>query len=340
MRKMVVLLLAAVLTMGSVLGVAAQDAPTGFATGYDSAATWTDDRGNEVATLEVNEVTTEWDGHSEYSAPDRGNMFQAVTFTVTNVSGSGLIVEPYDFSLLDDTGRNNGRSWVSLDEASEGLIFTEDLPLAADESAELTLVYQTPIDVSATALVWQPESGMLVIAHFGETPAENAAVVFGLNTPATWIDERGNPVATLEVVEIDEDWQDYSEYREPERGTVYRAVHVKITNISGSSLIVKPYDFSLLDNTGMNNSRSWVDTAEGSNDVVLSEDVPLGDGEVFEGIIVYQMYADITPTAMIWQPERGLLNMVVLDEGADSAPAATPEMGDDAGATPETDDED
>lgn len=340
MRKMIALLLATALTMSSVLGVAAQDTSTSFATGFDSAATWTDDRGNDVATIEVNDVVTEWDGHSEYSAPDRGQMFQAVTFSVTNISGSALIVEPFDFSMVDDSGRNNARTWVSLDEASEGLIFTDDVALAADESGEFTLIFQTPVDVSATALVWQPESGVLVIAHFGETPAENAAVVFGYNTPSTWLDERGNPVATLEVVEIDEDWQDYSEYREPERGTVYRAVHVKITNISGSSLIVEPYDFSLLDNTGMNNSRSWVDTAEGSDAVVLSEDVPLGDGEVFEGILVYQMYDDITPTAMIWQPERGLLNMVVLDEGADSAPAASPEAGDDIDATPAIDDED
>lgn len=340
MRRLIALLLATALTMGSVFGVAAQDAPTSISSGFGSPATWTDDRGNQVATLEVNEVVTEWDGHSEYSAPERAHMFQAVTFTVTNISGSGLIIEPYDFSLVDDLGRNNARSWVSVDEANEGLIFEDDLPLSADESAELTLVYQTPVDVSASALVWQPDSGVLVIAHFGETPAENAAVVFGYNTPSTWIDERGNPVATLEVVDVDEDWQDYSEYREPERGTVYRAVHIKVTNISGSSLIIEPYDFSLLDSTGLNNSRSWVDAAEGSDVLVFSDDTPLSDGETFEGVIVFQMYADIAPTAMMWQPDRGLLNMVVLEEGAESTPAASPEAGDDVEATPAVEEDD
>ncbi len=335
MRKLISLFLAAALTVVGVMGVAAQDASSSFVNGLDTPATWTDDRGNQVATIEVNEVNPDWTKHSEFSTPERGYLFQAVTFTVTNVSGSSLIVEPFDFSLVDETGRNNARSYVSLDEANEGLIFDEDLPLSADESAELTLAFQTPVDVAASALVWQPERGVLVIVNFGEAAAEDAAIVSGMNTPSTWTDDRGNAVATLEVVEIEEDWQDYSEYREPERGMVYRAVHFNVTNVSGSSLIIKPYDFTMLDSTGMNNSRTFVDAAEGSDANIMSDDVPLGDGESFEGIIVFQMYPDDDPTAMIWQPDRGLLNMVVLADGVGGAPVASPTVDvDGAGATP------
>lgn len=333
MRKLISLFFVAALTMTSVMGVAAQDTSSSFVSGLDTPATWTDDRGNQVATVEVNEINPDWTQHTEYSTPERGYLFQAVTFTVTNTSGSSLIVEPYDFSLVDETGRNNARSYVSLEEADEGLIFEDDLPLAADESAELTLAFQTPVDVAASALVWQPDSGVLIIVNFGESTAENAAIVSGFNAPSTWTDDRGNAVATLEVVEIDEDWQDYGEYNEPERGMVYRAVHVKVTNVSGSSLIVEPYDFTLLDSTGLNNGRAWADVAEGSDTQILSEDVPLGDGEAFEGIIVFQMYPDVLPTAMLWQPDSGLLNMVVLTEGGESTPAASPEA-DDVEATP------
>lgn len=335
MRKLISLFLAAALMMVGVMGVAAQDdATTSFANGLNTPATWTDDRGNVVATLEVNEIDTDWTGHSEYSTPERGYLFQAVTFTVNNISGSSLIVEPYDFSLVDETGRNNGRTYVSLNEENEGLIFDEDVPLAADESAELTLVYQTPVDVAAAAMVWQPESGVLIIANFGESSVENAAIVAGMNTPSTWTDDRGNAVATLEVVEIEEDWQDYGEYHEPDRGMVYRAVHIKVTNVSGASLIVEPYDFTLLDSTGMNNSRAWADAAEGSDILVFSEDVPLSDGESFEGVILFQMFPDVEPTAMLWQPERGLLNMVTLTEGGESTPVASPAVEDNLEATP------
>lgn len=334
MRKLISLFFVAALAMTSVMGVAAQNTSTSFADGLNTPATWTDDRGNQVATIEVNEINPDWTQHSEYSTPERGYLFQAVTFTVTNTSGSGLIVEPYDFSLVDETGRNNGRAYVSLEEADEGLIFEEDLPLAADESAELTLAFQTPVDIAATAFVWQPEGGVLVVVNIGEGSTENAAVVTGFNTPSTWTDERGNAVATLEVVEIEEDWQDYGEYNEPERGTIYRAVHVKITNVSGSSLIVEPYDFTLLDSTGMNNGRAYAEAAEGSDIQVLRDDVPLGDGESFEGIVVFQMYPDVTPTAMMWQPDSGLLNMVILTEGGESTPLASPAAGDDVEATP------
>ena len=335
MRKLISLFLAAALTVVGVMGVAAQeDTSTSFANGLNAPATWTDDRGTQVATFEVNEINPDWTEHSEYSTPERGYLFQAVTFTVTNISGSSLIVEPYDFSLVDETGRNNGRTYVSLEDENEGLIFEDDVPLAADESAELTLVFQTPVDVAASAMVWQPESGVLVIVNFGEGSAENAAIVSGMNMPSTWTDERGNAVATLEVVEIEEDWQDYGEYDEPDRGMVYRAVHIKVTNVSGASLIVEPYDFTLLDSTGMNNSRAWADAAEGSDVQVFSEDTPLSDGESFEGIVVFQMYPDITPTAMLWQPESGLLNMVVLTEGGESTPVASPAADDDVEATP------
>lgn len=345
MRKLFSVFLALGMLFTGFMGAVAQDAPaaSSFAFGMDSPATWTDVRGNNVATVAVNGIDTEWADNSEYSEPEQGYTFQAVTFTVTNVSDASLIVEPYDFSLVDAEGHNNGRTYVSLSEEAEGTIFEDDTPLAAGESAELTMVYQLPEGVAASTFVWQPDSGVLVMVNFGETGGENAAIASGFNAPSTWIDEQGNPVATLEVTEIDEDWQDFGEYDEPERGMVFRAVHVKITNISGASLIIEPYSFTLLDSTGMNNGRSWAEAAEGSDTKVLSDDTPLGDGEAFEGVIVFEMYPDITPTAVMWQPDSGLLNMVIVADGAASSggtdTVATPES-DDAAATPAAESDD
>lgn len=349
MKRLLSLLLAATMVMAGAFGVAAQDSTSvAYAEGLDAPATWTDDRGNEVATVEVNEINPEWSDFSEYSAPERGQTFVAVTFTVTNISDSSLIVENYDFSLVDNLGRNNGRAYVSVDEAAEGTIFEEDTPLAAGESGEFTLVYMLPLELEPTAFVWQPDSGVLIIVNFGEA-TEGGAVVTGFNNPTTWTDERGNQVATLEVTEIEDGWSDHSEYATPGRGMIYRAVHVKIENISGASLIIEPYDFSMVDSNGYNVGRSYVDKEEGSDANLLRDDVPLGADETFEGIIVFEMYEDLSPNALLWQPGSGLLNMVVVgsDSGSEGTPtSATPEVDDegeeeDVAATPDaTEDED
>lgn len=333
MRKLFTALLALGMMMTSFMAVSAQDtagSASSSATGFDSPATFIDERGNEVATLSVSSVDPEFDDYSEYSQPERGYIYVAVNFTVTNVSGSSMIVEPYDFSLLDAQGRNNGRAYVSQDENPETVVFEDDLALADGESAELTTVFQLPADVPAAALVWQPESGILVIIDLSEGAGEASAVASGLNAPVTWTDDRGNEVATLEITGVTPGWEDYDEYSEPERGMHYVAVDFKVTNVSGSNLILEPYDFSLIDNVGLNNGRSWVDAAEG-NEPLFTEDTPVAAGESYEGTIVFAMLIDMQPSAIMWQPDSGLIHLVNLNDAggseatpADSSPEASP----------------
>lgn len=349
MRKLFTALLALGMMMTSFMAVSAQDtagSASSSATGFDSPATFIDERGNEVATLSVSGIDPEFDDYSEYSSPERGYIYVAVNFTVTNVSGSSMIVEPYDFSLLDAQGRNNGRAYVSQDENPETALFEDDLALADGESAELTTVFQLPADVPAAALVWQPESGILVIIDISEGAGEASAVASGLNAPVTWTDDRGNEVATLEITGVNPGWEDYDEYSEPERGMHYVAVDFKVTNVSGSNLILEPYDFSLIDNVGLNNGRSWVDAAEG-NEPLFTEDTPVAAGESYEGTIVFAMLIDMQPSAIMWQPDSGLIHLVNLNDAggseatpADSSPEASPaaeEEGDSDAAAQLTD---
>lgn len=323
MRKLLTALIAMGMLMSGFMAVSAQETSTASSTGFDAPATWTDERGNEVATIAVTSIESDWTGYSEYSAPERGYIYVAVNFTVTNISGSSMIVEPYDFSLLDELGRNNARAYVSLPDDSSDQIFEDDLALAADETVELTGIFQVPADVTPAVLLWQPESGMLVMVDISEGGAEHAAVVSGLNAPATWTDDRGNPVATFEVTGINQNWEDYGEYYEPERGMVYVAIDFTVTNVSGSNLIVEPYDFTLIDTTGMNNGNSFVDAAEGSAPI-FSEDTALAAGESYEGTIVFSMLADMQPAVFSWQPDSGLLHFVNLTEGGEVTPAGTP----------------
>lgn len=207
MRKLLTALIALGMMMSGFVAVSAQDtaaADPAIASGFDTPATWTDERGNPVATVSVQSIDPEFSDYSEYSAPDRGYTFVAVNFTITNISGSSMIVEPYDFSLLDAQGRNNGRAYVSQDENPQTVLFEDDLALAADESAELVLVFQMPADIAPAAFMWQPDSGMIVIIDVSEG-AEGSAIATGLNAPVTWTDDRGNEVATLQVTGVNTD---------------------------------------------------------------------------------------------------------------------------------------
>lgn len=333
MRKLFTALVALGMMMTSFVAVSAQGAAenaSSSAVGFDSPAMFIDERGNEVATISVSSIDPEFDDYSEYSAPERGYIYVAVNFTVTNVSGSSMIVEPYDFSLLDAQGRNNGRAYVSQDDNPQTPVFEDDMALADGEEAELTSVFQVPADVPAAAFIWQPDSGILVIVDITEGAGEASAVASGLNAPVTWTDDRGNEVATLEITGVTPDWQDYDEYSEPERGMHYVAVDFKVTNVSGSNLILEPYDFSLLDNVGLNSGRSWVDAAEG-NDPLFTEDVPVAAGESYEGTIVFAIFVDMEATSIMWQPDSGLIHLININETegteatpVDSTPVASP----------------
>jgi predicted heme/steroid binding protein len=309
--------------MSGMLTASAQDASSAVASGTGSPVTWTDDRGNQVATMQVTNVENDWQGYGEYYEPERGYIYVAVTFEVTNTSGASLIVGAYDFSMMDAEGRNNGRSFASVDENSDEQLFEEDAALADGETAELKQVFEVPNAVPAAAFIWQPDSSVLLVVDISDGAVENSAIANGLNSPATWTDERGNPVATLEVTGINTDWQDYGEYYEPERGMVYVAIDFKVTNVSSSNFILENYDFSLLDNTGLNNSRAWAEAAEGA-DPIFSEDVPIAAGESYEGTIVFAVYADLKPSVLVWQPDSGVLHFVMIGEGSEAAPAATP----------------
>ena len=328
MRKLFTALVALGMMMTSFVAVSAQDAAenaSSSAVGFDSPATFIDERGNEVATISVSSIDPEFSDHSEYSTPERGYIFVAVNFTVTNISGSSMIVEPYDFSLLDAQGRNNGRAYVSQDDNPQTPVFEDDLALADGEAAELTSVFQVPADVPAAALIWQPDSGILVIIDITEGAGEASAVAVGLNAPVTWTDDRGNEVATLEITAVNPGWEDYDEYNEPERGMHYVAVDFKVTNVSGSNLILEPYDFSLIDNVGINSGRSYVRAADGADEIFI-EDAPVADGEVYEGTVVFSMLVDMAPASFMWQPDSGLIHLINLGdaEGSDATPVASP----------------
>jgi hypothetical protein len=173
MGRVVMALMALFMMIGSTATVAmAQDATpepvasgdsTAFGVGLDSPATYFSDRGDAVTTITVLDVERGWQDYGEYYAPDPGIEYVAVTFEVENLSRSNIIVEPYDFSMLDGFGRNNSRSYVSVDEGSDVQIFEDDTALASGETVELTIIFELYEQTEFGYFMWQPDSGVIVL---------------------------------------------------------------------------------------------------------------------------------------------------------------------------------
>lgn len=346
MRKLFSTLLALGLMMSGVFSVAAQDSGTALGDGIGSPATWFDDRGNAIATVEVTDVIEDWNEYEDNRAPARGYLYYGVVITVTNIDSSDIEVSARDFSMVDTLGLNIGRSNATAAAGSTMDVFTDSAPVAVGESAELMIVYELFSDTAPAMLVWQAERGQLVLVNLGDGSGETSAVVQGLNMPATWSDDRGNEMATIAVTDVADDWQDFDTNRQPDRGSRYVAVHFSITNISNADIEVNPYNLSLVDTEGANNTTANVRVAEGSETEVFSDRQNVAPGESIEGMLVFQLFDSVEPVGLMWQPSSGVLNVVLLTEG-EAAPVmdATPEAdADDAGPATidvdEADDED
>lgn len=326
MRKLITLLLAAAMSVAGVAGIAAQDSGDTAGSGVGSTAIYFDDRGNQIATLEVTEVEAGWSDYADNGAPSRGYDFHAVHFTVTNDSDAPLEINTSRFSLVDTQGLNNSRAYVRVAEGSESNVLEDTVNLEAGETLEAALVFELFSDVSPAAFIWQPGSGTLVMAYVGDGSAEENAVVTGLNVPATFADDRGNPLGSIEVTEVEDSWDDYQENRGPDRGVRYVAVHFTVTNLSDAPIEVNPFNLSLLDSESANNGRAFTAASETAEVQVTDDSVDVAPGESFDGMLVYTLFDGVDPLALIWQPEFGVITVVILDDaGVETETEATPE---------------
>lgn len=167
-------------------------------------------------------------------------------------------------------------------------------------------------------------SASIAMAQTGGTPeaAESGSMstggdtsfAKGLDAEAIYFSERGDPVASLTVLDIERGWQDYGKYYEPDPGVEYVAVTFEISVVSRGNLVVKPYDFSLIDSIGRNNSRSYVSPEEGSGAEIFEDDAAVASGETAEMTVVFELYEESQLGYFMWQPASGIIIMIDLTE--------------------------
>lgn len=175
-------------------------------------------------------------------------------------------------------------------------IFAIMLMLGGSASVALAQGASTPEAASAT-----PELG-------------DTSFSKGFDAPATYFSERGDPVATLAVVDIERGWQDYGEYDAPDPGVEYVAITFDVSVVSRGNMVVKARDFSLIDGIGRNNSRSWTRADESSGVELFREDVAVASGETSELTMVFDIYEETQLGYFMWQPSSGIIIMVDLTE--------------------------
>ncbi|HWV24208.1 MAG TPA: hypothetical protein VNZ58_08455, partial [Thermomicrobiales bacterium] len=110
----------------------------------------------------------------------------------------------------------------------------------------LTAIFALMLMLGSTASIAMAQSTPEASADSSAAAISETSFAKGLNAPATYFSERGDPVATMTVVDIERGWQDYGEYYAPDPGVEYVAVTFEISVVSRGNLVVEPYDFSLI----------------------------------------------------------------------------------------------
>lgn len=147
------------------------------------------------------------------------------------------------------------------------------------------------------------------VAGGGETSSAK-----GIDAEATYFSERGDAIATLKVVDVERGWEEYDEFSEPDAGVEYAAVTFEVSSVGGDNVIVKPFDFSLIDGVGRNNSSAFVQVADDSDVELLEDDAAVADGEATEYVLIFQVFEDVPLGYFLWQPDSGIIIVVDLTE--------------------------
>lgn len=161
-------------------------------------------------------------------------------------------------------------------------------------------------------------SASLVTAQETATPevpaAGDAPVASDPDLSATYFTDRGAPIATLTIVDVERGWQEYSDRDVPSPGVEYVAVTFEVAVVSRGALEVKPNDFSMIDGIGRNNDRSRVRIAEESDAQLFEDAAAVASEEVGEFTLVFEAYEDTSLGYFMWQPERNVVVLVDLGE--------------------------
>lgn len=292
--------------------------------GIGEAVTHVDETGNPVLSMRVTDVDSDFQGYAEGQYPDYGYNYRAVTFELDNISGRSIIVEPGHFRVIDERGNTYGRSYFNLVDESITR-FDDGIAIASEEVISVQLFFAVPAHLELAIFYWQPESSYRLMVDLGHEPSDFSAIAYGLNTPAFITDDFGNVVATIQVTDIVEEWNQHTAFGDPSAGMTYWAVHITVTNEADRPVGVSSFRFNLIDETSASNRYALVRSHDDADHEVFQSD-DLMPGETLDAMIVFEVPDGNQPVALTWEEYGRSSPIIMLAErsDADAGELATP----------------
>lgn len=321
MRTLLGIVLSLGLLVASLPAAAGQESNPVFANNIGQSVIYTDADGNDVMTLTVTEVDHDFAGYVDNQYAEHGYSHRLVTFTLENTSDSTINVNLMTFAIIDAFGYSHYRVHLEREISYE---YQSDIDVEAGEVLVQDLVFELPAFADSALFRWEPDFRIAVLVNIspeGDVPA----VAQGLRSPASVSDDFANEIATVEVLAVQGEWDQHSEWSAPEDGEVYWALRVRVTNTSDRPVEVRRYRFNLIDQNGAMSRATYVGTPDDAADQVF-DDALLNPGETLEGFLVYALPKGNQPVALVWEDRFGSSVFVVLVKLAngDNPDIATP----------------
>lgn len=143
---------------------------------------------------------------------------------------------------------------------------------------------------------------VLALSSLAGVAAQDAETAYGtgINSPASWFDDRGNAIATAEVTEVNDNWTEYQDNSAPDRGYVYYAVSITVTNVSSNEIELNSNDFSLIDSMGLSVGRANVSSLDDAATPAFTDRIPLATDESIDVMLVFELFNDVSPALLLW----------------------------------------
>lgn len=120
------------------------------------------------------------------------------------------------------------------------------------------------------------------------------------------MDEDGDEIGVVTVVEVTDPWEDFSEFFEVEDGTRFVALEVSI-EASSAQVEANPFDFGLQTADGFFFSQAFVSRDVTSGDERDLDSITVDVDDVVSGLIFFQVPESAQIARLLWQPESGRL---------------------------------
>ncbi len=155
-------------------------------------------------------------------------------------------------------------------------------------------------------------SALTVSAQNDATP--EARSDSGESTEVVLVDQDGNDMAIMTVSEVQDPFQDYEDFSAPERGTRYLALMLTVENLGDRELDFNTFDLILRDDDGFIYGTAFVSLPDGGP-VELESD-KLATGDTAEGIVIFSLLNDATPSDLFYAPSERLVTLYEFEETA------------------------